>query len=53
MHGKVKMKEFRKEWKALIKKLVSSGVVCIAAVGNNGLYGKDIAQAFLLAFQMS
>ena len=32
-------KEFRKERKALIEKLVSSGVVCIAAVGNNGLYG--------------
>ena len=25
------------------KNLVSSGVVCVAVVGNNGLYGKGIA----------
>ena len=43
-----KEKVFRKERKALIKKLVSSGVVCVAAVGNNGLYGKSIAQTSCL-----
>ena len=41
-----KEKEFRKERKALIEKLVSSGVVCVAAVGNNGLYGKRHCPGF-------
>ena len=35
--------EFRKERKTLMEKLCSKGVVCVAAAGNNGLYGGGIA----------